>query len=695
MTQMSQSVELDIQDGIAVVSIDNPPVNALSFHVRDGVLAAIQQAESRDDVQATLLICKGATYIAGADIREFGQKPQGASLFELHDALEAAQKPLVSAIHGTAFGGGLETALCCHFRVAVASAKFGLPEVKLGLLPGAGGTQRLPRRIGVQEALQMMVSGSPIDAQRALKNGLIDEIVEDLLTDSLSFTKRVLEGKTPLRKVRDIEEHLEEAKSDPELFNRFRKSIARKARGFVAPEAIIRCVEDSLSHTFDEAIQKERERFMELVKSPESEAQRYYFFAERQANKVPDLPRDTARLPVKTVGVIGAGTMGGGISMNFLSAGIPVTIVEHSQEALDRGLGVIRKNYERTAKRGAISQEDVEANMTRLSTSLSLDALSECDLIIEAVFELMDIKKDIFEKLDKIAKPDAILATNTSALDVNEIAAMTSRPESVLGTHFFSPANIMRLCEVVRAEKTSKEVLATIMGLTKKIGKVPVVSGVCHGFIGNRMLFVRGQQCDKMIFDGAMPWDIDRVIYDFGMPMGPFAMSDLAGLDIGWDPEASDPENRLRDRLCEMGRRGQKTGKGYYNYDSETREKSPEPEVEALISEFSEKRGITRREFSDEEILQRAFYPMVNEGAKILDEGISSRPSDIDVVWVNGYGWPVYRGGPMFWADSIGLDKIVAKLREFKAADDDDFWEPSPLLEKLVSDGKQFADLNK
>lgn len=694
MTQLSQSVELDIQDGIAVVSINNPPVNALSFHVRDGLLAGINEAEELEEVRATLLICKGNTYIAGADIREFGQKPQGAHLFDVHDALEQARKPVVSAIHGTAFGGGLETALCCHFRVAVESAQFGFPEVKLGLLPGAGGTQRLPRLIGVTEALQMMVSGSPIDARQALNNGLIDEIVDDLLPGAIRFTKKVVEEGQTLRRIRDLDEKLDSARQDEELFARFRKSIARKARGFVAPEAIIRCVEDSLNMPYDEAIAKERERFMELVKSPESAAQRYYFFAERQASKVPDLPKETPKLPVKKVGVIGAGTMGGGISMNFLSAGFPVTLVEHTQDALDRGLATTRKNYERTAKRGAITAEQVEANMARLTPSLSLEDLSDCDLIIEAVFELLDIKKTVFQKIDAIAKPEAILATNTSALDINEIAAMTKRPESVLGTHFFSPANIMRLCEVVRAEKTSDEVLATVMGLTKKIGKVPVVSGVCHGFIGNRMLFVRGHQCDKMIFDGAMPWDIDRVIFDYGMPMGPFAMMDLAGLDIGWDPDNSDPENVLRDKLCELGRRGQKTGKGYYNYDPETREKSEEPEVEAIIREFSDKRGITRRKFSDEEILQRALYPMVNEGAKILEEGISNRPSDIDVVWVNGYGWPVYRGGPMFWADTIGLEKIVAKLSEFREVDQDSFWTPAPLLQKLVSEGKKFADLN-
>lgn len=693
MAAITEMVDLEIRDGVAVVRIDNPPVNALSRGVRDGLFGAITQADADEAAAAILIICEGRTYIAGADIKEFGKPQEGTSLFIVQEVIEGASKPVISTIHGTALGGGLEVALTCHYRVAVASAKFGLPEVHLGILPGAGGTQRLPRVVGVEPAMEMMVSGKPVNAKFALANGLIDEIVDDLFEGGMAFAKKVVAEGGPLVKVRDNNEKLEEAKQDAELFDRFRKKIARKTRGFDSPEAIIQCVEDTLTKSFDEGILAERERFMKLITGAKSEAQRYYFFSERLANKIPDVPKDTPTIPIKKVGMIGAGTMGGGISMNFISRGIPVTIVEHKQEALDRGLAVVRKNYMRGVKSGRTTEEKVDEMMSLFTPSLNLEDLADCDLIIEAVFELMDIKKEVFTKLDEIAKDGAILATNSSALDVNEIASVTKRPEWVLGTHFFSPANIMRLLEVVRADKTSKTVLATIMGLSKFLGKVPVVSGVCPGFIGNRMLFQRGYQTNKLILDGAMPWDVDRVVYDFGLPMGPFAMSDLAGLDIGWDPRTSKGET-IRDRLCEMDRRGQKTGAGFYNYDPETRAKSPDKDVEDLILEFSEKQGIVRREFSDEEILQRCTYSMINEGAKILDEGMSQRPSDIDVVWVNGYGWPTYRGGPMHYADTIGLENILATLKQFQEQEQDDFWQPSPLIERLVADGKGFKDMN-
>lgn len=693
MAAITEMVDLEIRDGVAVVGIDNPPVNALSRGVRDGLFGAITQADADEAAVAILIICEGRTYIAGADIKEFGKPQEGTSLFIVQEVIEGASKPVISTIHGTALGGGLEVALTCHYRVAVASAKFGLPEVHLGILPGAGGTQRLPRVVGVEPAMEMMVSGKPVNAKFALANGLIDEIVDDLFEGGMAFAKKVVAEGGPLVKVRDNNEKLEEAKQDAELFDRFRKKIARKTRGFDSPEAIIQCVEDTLTKSFDEGILAERERFMKLITGAKSEAQRYYFFSERLANKIPDVPKDTPTIPIKKVGMIGAGTMGGGISMNFISRGIPVTIVEHKQEALDRGLAVVRKNYMRGVKSGRTTEEKVDEMMSLFTPSLNLEDLADCDLIIEAVFELMDIKKEVFTKLDEIAKDGAILATNSSALDVNEIASVTKRPEWVLGTHFFSPANIMRLLEVVRADKTSKTVLATIMGLSKFLGKVPVVSGVCPGFIGNRMLFQRGYQTNKLILDGAMPWDVDRVVYDFGLPMGPFAMSDLAGLDIGWDPRTSKGET-IRDRLCEMDRRGQKTGAGFYNYDPETRAKSPDKDVEDLILEFSEKQGIVRREFSDEEILQRCTYSMINEGAKILDEGMSQRPSDIDVVWVNGYGWPTYRGGPMHYADTIGLENILATLKQFQEQEQDDFWQPSPLIERLVADGKGFKDMN-
>ena len=693
MSSITETVELDVEDGVAVIRIDNPPVNALSAGVRTGLSEAVKRADADEAVQAILIICSGRTYIAGADIREFGKPPTGVPLIDVHEVMEAVSKPLVSAIHGTALGGGLETALCCHYRVAVSSAKFGLPEVKLGLLPGAGGTQRLPRIVGFEKALTMMVSGEPVGADFALEAGLIDEVVDDLLDGGLAFARKVVSEDLPLVKVRDLNEKIAEARKDPDLFDRFRKSIARKTRGFEAPEAIVRCVEDALSKPFDTAVESERERFLGLMNGEQSEAQRYYFFAERQAGKVPDIPKETETIPIHKVGVVGAGTMGGGIAMSFLNQGISVTIVETSQEALDRGLGVVKKNYARSVQGGRINEDDVEQRLGRLTPTLSLEELADCDLVIEAAYEHLDLKKQIFTRLDAIARDTAILASNTSALDLNEIASVTSRPERVIGMHFFSPANVMRLLEVVRGTKTSREVLATVMALSKRIKKVAVVSGVCHGFIGNRMLFQEFAQADKLILEGPLPWDVDRVIYEFGFPIGPFAMCDLAGLDIGWDPKTSRGET-VRDRLCELGRRGQKTSAGYYNYDPTTRAPTPEPAVENLIREFSDKSGARRRDSSDEEILERCIYPMINEGAKILGEGISSRPSDIDVVWVNGYGWPVYRGGPMFYADSVGLDKVLARLQHFLEEDADDFWRPAPLLEELVAKGKRFRDLS-
>lgn len=686
-------VDLEIRDGVAVVRIDNPPVNALSKGVRNGLYEAVLKAEADDEASAILIICEGRTYIAGADIREFGKPQRGVPLFEVQDVIEGASKPVVSTIHGTCLGGGLEVAICCHYRVGVPTARFGFPEVKLGILPGAGGTQRLPRIVGVEKALEMMVKGGMVDANFALENGLIDALVDDLYEGGMAMAKKVVEEGRPLIKVRDANDKLEEAKKDPKLFHRFRKRVARKTRGFDAPESIIQCVEDTLIKSFDDGIQGERDRFQVLVNGIKSEAQRYYFFAERQARKIPDVPKDTETIPIGKVGMIGAGTMGGGISMNFLSRGTPVTIVEANQEALDRGLEVVRKNYLRGVKRGRLTEADVEALMGRLTPTLSLEDVADCDMVIEAVFENMDLKKEVFTKLDAIVKEGAILATNSSALDVNAIAAVTKRPEMVVGTHFFSPANIMRLLEVIRAEKTSKKVLATVMALAKRLGKVPVVSGVCPGFIGNRILAQRGVQAQKLIFEGSMPWDVDRVIFDFGFPMGPFAMEDLAGIDIGWDAESSQGDKNIHHRLCELDRRGQKNGKGWYNYNPETRFRTTEPLVEKLVLEFSERMGKTRRKISDEEILQRCIYPMINEGAKILEEGISQRPSDIDVVWVNGYGWPVYRGGPMFYADTVGLDKVLAKLKEFQEQHGDDFWQPATLIEKLVAEGKGFKDL--
>ncbi|WP_369061056.1 3-hydroxyacyl-CoA dehydrogenase NAD-binding domain-containing protein [Caulobacter sp. 73W] len=691
MAAINEVTDLTNEGDVAVVTLNSPPVNALSAKVREGLDKAFEAADADASVKAIVLICEGKTFIAGADISEFGKAMTGPSLQEVQGRIENASKPVVAAIHGTVLGGGLEVALVAHYRVAVPSAKAGLPEVNLGLLPGAGGTQRLPRIVGVEKALEMVTSGQHVPAKAAHAMGLFDELIDgDLRAGAIAFASKIVAEGRPLKKVRDLNDKIEAAKGKPEIFADFRKANARKFRGFLAPEYNIQTIEAAVNEPFEQGLKTERKLFMELMTGPQSAAQRYVFFAERQANKIPDVPEDTETLPIKKVGVIGAGTMGGGISMNFLNAGIPVTIIEAKQENLDRGVGIIRKNYENTAKKGRLKPEDVETRMGLLTPSMNLEDLADCDLIIEAVFELMEIKKDVFGKLDKIAKPGAILASNTSYLDVDAIAAATSRPESVIGLHFFSPANVMRLLEIVRGEKTAKPVIATAMKLSKVIGKVGVLVGNCFGFVGNRMLAQRQREAQKLILEGAMPWDVDRVLYDFGLPMGPFAMSDLAGLDIGWDP-AKTSSSTVREVLCEMDRRGQKTGAGFYDYD-ENRIAKPSPVTEQVIRDFAAKKGVNQRDISDQEILERTLYPMVNEGAKILEEGKAIRASDIDIVWINGYGWPVYRGGPMHWADSIGLDKILARMKQFQNEMGDDF-KPSALLEKLVAEGKGFKDL--
>jgi 3-hydroxyacyl-CoA dehydrogenase len=567
-----------------------------------------------------------------------------------------------------------------------------LPEVNLGLLPGAGGTQRLPRIAGVAKALEMMTSGQHVPAKECLEMGLVDKLADEgkLKETAIAFARQILAENKPLKKVRENNAKLEAAKGHPEIFANFRKANARKFRGFKAPEANIQCIEAAVNQTFEEGLKTERKLFMDVMMSPHSAAQRYYFFAERLANKIPDVPEDTKLIPIKKVGIIGAGTMGGGIAMNFVNAGIPVTIVEVKQDALERGLKVVRGNYERSARNGRFPMSEVDKRMGLIAGSLNMEALKDCDLVIEAVFERMDVKKDIFRKLDEICKPGAILATNTSGLNIDEIASVTKRPEAVIGLHFFSPANVMKLLEIVRADHTSKEVIATSMKLAKTIGKIAVLVGVCPGFVGNRILGARGREAQKMVLEGAMPWDVDRVLYDFGFPMGPFAMSDLAGLDIGWVKEKSHGET-IRDVLCEADRRGQKTGAGYYDYD-ENRNAKPSPVTEKIIKDFVSKSGKNPRTIGDDEILERCIYPMINEAAKILEEKKAIRPSDVDVVWVNGYGWPVYRGGPMHFADSVGLDKVVTKLKEFQATMGDAF-KPAALLEKLAGEGKKFADL--
>src|SRR5512138_3150969 len=692
MGAINAVTDLTAQGDVAVLTVNSPPVNALSQQVRDGIVKGMQQAIADSAVKAVVLICDGRTFIAGADITEFGKPPQPPSLHDVCDTIENSSKPVVAAIHGTALGGGLETALCSHYRVAVPSAKCGLPEVHLGLLPGAGGTQRLPRIVGPEQALQMVTSGAHVDAKTCLAAGLLDEIVPEgeLRTGGIAFAKKVIAEKRPLRKVREMNEKVEAARGKPEIFAEFRKANARKFRGFLAPEYNIRCIEAAVNLPFDQGIATERKLFMELMTGTQSAAQRYVFFAERQVWKIPDVPDDTPTIPIKKVGIIGAGTMGGGIAMNFVNIGVPVTIVETKQDALDRGLGVVRKNYERSTKSGRLTMADVDKRMQLFTGTLELEKLAGCDLVIEAVFENMDIKKDVFGRLDRIVKPGAILATNTSALDIDEIATAVKRPEAVIGMHFFSPANVMRLLEVVRAQKTSKPVIATSMQLARKLGKIAALVGVCPGFVGNRILYARSQQANAMLMEGAMPWDIDKAIYDFGLPMGPFAMSDLAGLDIGWNPEKTS-SSTIREVLCENNRRGQKTGAGFYDYDAE-RNAKPSPVTEKIIKDFMAKAGATARKISEAEILERCVYPMINEGAKILEEKIAIRPSDIDIVWINGYGWPVYRGGPMFYGDTVGLATVVAKLKEYGPKLGGGF-QLSPLLERMAAEGKRFQDL--
>ena len=690
MAAVTESVSISNHGAIAVITVDNPPVNALSHHVRTGIKEGVDQAVADDAVAAIVLMCAGRTFIAGADITEFGKPPQGTSLQAAQAAMENSTKPVVAAIHGTALGGGLETAMAAHYRVGVADAKFGLPEVKLGLLPGAGGTQRLPRVTGVQKALEMMTSGEPIGADEALECGLINNIVDDLEAGAIAFAQSAVDEAWPLLRIRDLDDKLESARTDPEIFDRFRASIARKTRGFLAPEYNIQCIEAAVNLEFDAGVARERELFVELMSGTQSAAQQYYFFAERLAAKVPDVPKDTPQKEITTCGILGAGTMGGGIAMNFANVGIPVNIVERDQESLDRGLAVVRSNYDRSASRGRLSSDDVEARMGLISGSTDMGALGSCDIVIEAVFEDMDLKKAVFGEFDRLCKPGALLASNTSALDVDEIAAATTRPEDVIGMHFFSPANVMKLLEVVRGDATSNEVIATTMSLSKRINKIPVLVGVCQGFVGNRILAARRLEADQMILQGAPPSMVDKVIYDFGFPMGPFAMSDLAGLDIGWKAETS-TGSTVRELLCESGRRGQKNGTGYYIYDPETRAATPDTEVEQMIADFATNQGIEQRSFTEEEVLERCLLPMVNEGAKILEEGIAIRASDIDVVWINGYGWPVYTGGPMFWADTIGLDVVADKIGNYHSDLGGTHWELSARLAELATEGKKFS----
>ncbi len=697
---MSDAAPYSVRDGIAVITLNNPPVNGLGAALRTGIKAGMDKAAADASVKAVVLIGSAKAFSGGADIREFNtpksfEKP---SLPEINEAQDNFPKPMVAAIGGFAMGGGLELALGCHYRVAAPKSQLALPEVKLGILPGSGGTQRLPRVVPMAEAVRMMTTGNPIPAEKGKEYGLVDEIVAgDLLEGAVAYAKTlVAEGKGP-RRIRDMK-----AKLDGDLkafFAAARAEVAKASKGYPAPLEIVACAEAAATKPFDEGRKFERERFAVLVETVESKALRHMFFAERQTSKIPDVPEDTPVRAIKTAAVIGAGTMGGGIAMSLVNAGIPVTMIEMKQEALDRGLATIKKNYASTVSKGRLKQEEMDKRVALITPSLSMDGVKDADIVIEAVFERMDVKQDIFRKLDALAKPGAILASNTSTLDVNAIADVTRRPQDVIGTHFFSPANVMRLLEVVRGAKTAKDVLATTMKLGKTIKKLPVVSGVCDGFIGNRMIEKYGQQSLFLLDEGCSPAQVDGAAQKWGMAMGPLTMGDMAGLDIGWEIRKRRAQERpnmvyskIGDRICEQGRYGQKTGKGWYLYEAGNRKPIPDPAVDKIIEDYRKEIGVKPRQISDDEIVERLIYALVNEAAYILEEGIALRASDIDMVYLTGYGFPAYRGGPMFYASSVGLPKVVEAIKGFQKGYKGGEWKLAPLLDRLAKEGKSFTD---
>ena len=688
-----------MHDGVAVITLDNPPLNGLNHELRAGLVAGIDQASADAGVKAVIIIGAGRAFSSGADIREFNTPKSAAepTLRSVIRVVEANAKPVIAAIGGICMGGGLELALGCHFRVASPGAKIALPEVKLGLLPGAGGTQRLPRAIGVEAALNMIVSGAPVSSEQFKGTRLIDEIIDgELLPGALAFARKVVAERRPLARLRDVKIDFPNADA---FFQFARNSVGPLAKNFPAPLKCIDAVAAAVTKPFEEGLKFERELFTQLVQTPESRALRHAFFAERAAAKIPDVPENTPARKIASVAVIGAGTMGGGIAMNFLSAGFPVTILEMKQEPLDKGVATIRKNYEGSIKRGKLTREKLEQNIALLKPTLSYDDIKSADLVIEAVFEDMAVKQDVFEKLDAVAKPGAILATNTSTLDVNKIAVFTRRPQDVVGMHFFSPANVMKLLEVVRGEKTAKDVLVAVMQVAKKINKTAVVSGVCDGFIGNRMIEQYLRQAMFLLDEGASPQQVDRALERFGMAMGPFRMSDLAGNDVGWYirkrryvEKPNVVYSKIADRLCELGRFGQKTGLGWYRYEAGKRDAIPDPAVDELIGRYRKEIGTVPRKIADDEIVERCILALVNEGARILEEGIAQRASDIDMVYLTGYGFPLYRGGPMLYADMLGLYNVARSLARLaaNAHADPAFWQPAPLLAKLAAEGKTF-----
>jgi len=692
-------VDFQKQGSIGVITLNNPPVNALSVNkgVVQGILDALKEGDHDHHIRAFVIIGGGRNFSGGADISEFG-KPYDPGKATLPDALaymDTVTKPIVAAISGPTMGGGLELALGCHYRIALTGAQIALPEVKLGILPGAGGTQRSPRLMGVAKALDLMVAGDPISSEQAKEAGLVDEVVSgDLRAAAISYANRLLKENQGARRASQLVASIDDPQA---FFAAARERIGKTWRGYPAPLAIVTCVEAAVSLPFAKGVTLERQEFQKLVKSDESRALRHLFFAERQVSKIPDVPDDTATREIKSAALIGAGTMGGGIAMNFANAGIPVKMLELNQAALDKGLGIVRKNYAATVSKGRLTQDAMDKRMSLFKGVTRYEDIKDVDIVIEAVFEDMAVKKQVFAELDKVCKPGAILASNTSTLDVNEIAAVTSRPQDVLGLHFFSPANVMKLLEVVRARKTSKDVLATALKLSKAIKKVGVVAGVCDGFIGNRMLHGYFREAGFLLEEGALPQQVDKVIEDFGFAMGPFRVGDLAGLDVGWyirkRQAATRPAHlrysKVADQVCELGRFGQKTGAGWYRYEAGNRNPIPDPIVEDLIVKASKEAGIKRRQITNQEILERCIYALVNEGAEILEEGIALRASDIDVVYVHGYGFPRYRGGPMFYADMVGLDKVLESVKRFHAAHGE-YWKPAPLLERLATEGKKF-----
>lgn len=695
---MKGTVNYELRGDIAVLEVDNPPVNPLSSGVRVGLCDQFDKANSDENVRGIVLKGAGNAFIAGADISEFGQKMEGPDLHTALKNIEYSEKPVVAAINGPALGGGLETALCCNYRIATEKSIVGLPEVNLGLLPGAGGTQRLPRIVGPSQALKIMLSGVPVPAKKALDQGILDSIsTGDLVEDAISFLHKKLDETTEHPKVRDLNEKLVEARGNENVMAEAKALASKSRKGQFAPGQIIKCVEAAIEEDdFDAGMKKESDLFLECLLHPQREAMIHIFFGERTAGKILDVPKDTETQKIGSAGVVGSGTMGGGIAMNFANAGIPVIVLDQDEKNLERGIGVIEKNYQMMVDRGRLSQEMKDGVMSLITPSLNYEDLGDCDIVVEAVYENLELKQEIFKKLDDVVKGDAILASNTSGLDIDAISSVTERPEKVVGTHFFSPANIMRLLEIVRGEKTSKETLATIMKLGKIIKKAAVMSLNAPGFIGNRMLFGYTQQANMLLLEGALPNQVDTALESFGMNMGPFRMMDLVGLDLGWRARKlakleTPLTNKIADALCEQERFGQKNGKGFYNYSDGSRAPNPAPENEEIYVKVAEENGFTRRDISDEEIVDRCILGLVNEGAKILEEGVAQRSSDMDIVYINGYGFPIWRGGPMFYANSIGLDKVLEKINKF-AEKDQDFWKPADLLVALANNDGKFAD---